>query len=99
MTLKECVEKIITENFRPGEYFDTHTVINMILQNNAYHLAYLQEFKQDSNNYTVGLYHGYIAQRMIEPLSSIVTKAEIDKIKTQTIFCEQPEINQLWKRI
>ena len=56
--VKACIEKILG-NFKSGDCFDSHTVIEELVRNPEYHLAYVQDF----STYTaIGQYHGKIAQ-------------------------------------
>jgi len=88
MDLNDCITKIL-EQFQKDEYFDSHTVINELLQNKEYHLAYLREYNP---NDTVAQYHGKIA-KMIG--NNGVTK--IGTMKTHTIYGNLSP-NALWQK-
>jgi len=53
--MKEIIETII-EDIPPGMVFDTHTIIEYLLQN------YSDEYLQNCNGRTTLSYHGYIGQ-------------------------------------
>jgi hypothetical protein len=57
--IKGFIEKI-----PKGSYFDTHTVIDYLIQ--EYHDIYLQEYavrvSKNNTNFTTALYHGHIGQ-------------------------------------
>ncbi len=95
MTLEDCIDEIIRENFKKGDCFDSHAVINELLKNANYHKAYLDEFPKNCN---VAQYHGYIAQKIGD--SGLVEKVMKDstelKLKTHTIYGELSE-NQVWQ--
>lgn len=91
MTLTQCIDQIIKENFRKDDFFDSHAVINELLKDSEYHKAYLDEY---SKNLTVAQWHGMIAQMIGE--SDLVKKCDM-KIKTHTIYGELSE-NQVWQR-
>ena len=71
MTLKDCVQEIITANFVSGNYFDSHTVINMLLQKPEYHLCYLKEFHENYANCNISQFHGHIATDMIKTIPNV----------------------------
>lgn len=72
MNLKNCIEEIIEQNFSSGDYFDPHTIINLVLQEPKYHLAYLQEFHNKYSNCDIAQFHGMIAQNLIDTLKTLV---------------------------
>lgn len=100
MVLRECLEKIIEQNFASGDYFDSHTVIDEILRNADYRIAYMQDFASNYKNCTIAQYHGFIAQEIAATKKAEVVTIDGNqiKIKTQTIYGDI-EPNQLWKRI
>ena len=53
--MKEIIESII-EGIPPGMIFDTHTIIEYLLQNNS------DVYLQNCNGKTTLSYHGYIGQ-------------------------------------
>jgi hypothetical protein len=89
MTLDQAVKEIL-DNFKSGDYFDSHTVIDALMQNKDYHLAYLQGY---SNTLDVKQYHGNIA-KMIRN-SGIVNQIGI--AKTHTIYGNLSD-NALWQK-
>ena len=91
MTLKDAIQKT-TDSFSTGDLFDSHTIINELIKNPEYHLAYLQEY---SSNCTVAQYHGLISQK-IGSISGIESFGH--KIKTHTIYGDISE-NELWKKV
>ena len=91
MTLIEAITEILTL-FSSNDLFDSHTIINELITNQKYHLAYLQEF---SENCSVNQYHGLIAQK-IGSVSGI--KSFGKKIKTHTIYGDISE-NEVWQKI
>lgn len=90
MNLLECMKKIIG-GFNKDDYFDSHTIIEELIRNKEYHLAYLQEYQQ---NCTVAQYHGQIAQK----LNEINGIKKIGKAKSHTIYGNISE-NMLWQKI
>ena len=95
MTLKDCVQEIITANFVSGNYFDSHTVINMLLQKPEYHLCYLKEFHENYANCNISQFHGHIATDMIKTIPN-VESAEVS-VYTLNIYGGKPTKNELWK--
>ncbi|MBD5433753.1 MAG: hypothetical protein HDR35_05635 [Treponema sp.] len=90
MELKECIKEIL-DGFSVGDYFDSHTVINELIANKDYHVAYLQEY---SEKCTVAQYHGKIAKMIgifdcVEPISS--------SSKSHTIYGDITS-NELWQK-
>ena len=98
MNLKDCIEEIIKQNFSSGDYFDSHTIINLVLQESEYHLAYLQEFHNKYSNCNVAQFHGMIAKNLIGALKSIV-KYVSDSAVTLNMYGGKPTKNTLWQRI
>ena len=98
MNLKDCIEEIIKQNFSSGDYFDSHTIINLVLQEPEYHLAYLQEFHNKYSNCNVAQFHGMIAKNLISALKTTV-KAVSDFAVTLNIYGGKPTKNELWQRI
>ncbi|KAA6335739.1 hypothetical protein EZS27_016053 [termite gut metagenome] len=60
-----------------GYYFDTHTVIDYLIQ--EYHGIYLKEYHEISknDNYTVNLYHGHIGQLIQQNFTDILVTNNI----------------------
>lgn len=90
MELNKCIEEILDE-FSAGDYFDSHTVINELIANKDYHIAYLQEY---SEKCTVAQYHGKIAKMIVsfdcvKPISS--------SAKSHTIYGDITS-NELWQK-
>ena len=90
MELKDCIKAILNE-FKQGDYFDSHTIINELIANKDYHIAYLQEY---SEKCTVAQYHGKIAKMIgtfdcVEPISS--------SAKSHTIYGDITN-NELWQK-
>lgn len=56
MKIEEVVQQIITKEIPSGKVFDSHTVINILIE--KYSDIYLRSFCRDSTE----LYHGYIGQ-------------------------------------
>lgn len=98
MILKQCVEEIIDKNFSSGDFFDSHTVISLIVQDPKYHLAYLQGFHEKYFNCNVAQYHGHIAKELIGGLTNKV-KAAPDPVVTLNIYGGKPTKNELWQKI
>ena len=98
MELKECVKEIISINFDSGDYFDSHTVINLIVENPDYYLAYLNEFKRLDSNCTIAQFHAHIARDLIGSLKTVSPSSDVKKIKTQTVYGGKPESNMLWQK-
>ena len=96
MNLDAAIKEIVTEKFNIGDYFDSHTVIDE-LQSKEYREIYMHGFPQ---NYTIGQYHGMIAQIIRD--SGLVEAVKIAGqkilVKTATVFDDLKE-NHLWKRI
>ena len=91
MTLKDAIKSVVN-SFHPGDLFDTHTVINELLKNPDYHMAYLKGF---SENTTVSLYHGLIS-RLIGTEDSV--RSTEKKVKSHTIYGDISN-NELWEKI
>jgi len=89
MTLEECVREILS-NFKPGDYFDSHTVINTLLAKPDYHLAYLRGY---SRNSTVAQFHGNIAKM----IGINKDASQIGIAKTHTIYGDL-SVNTLWQK-
>jgi hypothetical protein len=89
MTLEECINEII-ENFKSGDYFDSHVIINELITNKKYHIIYLQEYSPKCN---INQFHGIIA-KSIGKIDSIVT---IGRAKSHTIYGDITE-NELWQK-
>lgn len=90
MELKECIKEIL-DGFSVGDYFDSHTVINELIANKDYHIAYLQGYHK---NYAVAQYHSEISKTIgtfdcVEPISS--------SAKSHTIYGKISE-NKLWRK-
>ncbi|MDE7140326.1 MAG: hypothetical protein K2O09_06200 [Treponemataceae bacterium] len=90
MELKECIKAILDE-FNPGDYFDSHTVINELIANKDYHIAYLKEY---SEKCTVAQYHGKIA-KMIGSFDCIQDTSL--SAKSHTIYGDITS-NELWQK-
>ena len=97
MDLKDCIEEIIKQNFSSGDYFDSHTIINLVLQEPKYHLAYLQEFHNKYSNCDVAQFHGMIAKNLIGTLKAIVEPVSGSAV-TLNIYGGKPTKNGLWQR-
>jgi hypothetical protein len=91
MTLNDAVKEIL-DDFKSGDYFDSHTVIDALLQNHEYHLAYLQGYPAN-NAMEVRHYHGTIA-KMINS-SGLVN--QIGNARTHTIYGNLSD-NVLWQK-
>lgn len=87
MTLEQCITEIIG-NFKAGEYFDSHTIINELLAKPDYHLAYLRGYSSESS---IAQYHGNIA-KMIGAQKKV---NQIGTAKTHTIYGDLSD-NMLW---
>lgn len=98
MILEDCINEIIEKNFSSGDYFDSHTIFNLILQNPNYHLAYLQKFHEKYSNCTIAQFHGQIAKNIIGSSSNKV-RAISDNAVTLNIYGGQPTKNELWQKI
>lgn len=98
MTLEQCVEEIIDKNFSSGDFFDSHTIISLIVQDPKYHLAYLQDFHEKYFNCDVAQYHGHIAKDLIGGLLNKV-KAISGSAVTLNIYGGKPTKNELWQKI
>ena len=46
MDLTQAIDEIISKKFNEDDYFDSHTVLDIILANGNYHEAYLKEYAQ-----------------------------------------------------
>lgn len=91
MTLEEAVLQIL-DSFDKGDYFDSHTVINILLANPEYRIAYMKGYSQDSN---INQYHAKIAtlirhSKKVEPVGNENAKS----------FCIYGNLtkNQLWQK-
>jgi hypothetical protein len=89
MTLEASVLEILG-SFKKGDYFDSHTVINTLLANSDYHLAYLCGY---SKNDSVAQYHGKIAELIGK--SGLANKIGI--AKSHTIYGDLSD-NKLWQK-
>ena len=90
MELKECI-KAILDKFKPGDYFDSHTIINELIANKDYHFVYMQEYPK---NCTVAKYHSEIS-RMIGTFDCVESISE--SAKSHTIYGEISK-NKLWQK-
>lgn len=81
MELKECVKEIVSTIFDSGDYFDSHTVINLIVENPDYYLAYLNEFKRLDSNCTIAQFHAHIARDLIGSLKTVSPSSDVKKSK------------------
>jgi hypothetical protein len=88
MTLEQCVTAIL-KSFASGDYFDSHTVINTLLAEPEYHLAYLRGYTDG----TVAQYHSRIA-KLIGAHDGI---NPIGTAKTHTIYGDLSD-NKLWQK-
>ena len=93
-TLEQAVQEIVTEILKTGEYFDSHTVINELIQNKDYHLLYLNGWKNGSYS-DVKDYHKHIAEiiRDKTPVKSVA-----DDFVSHTIYGNLSP-NKIWQRI
>lgn len=98
MDLKDCIEEIIKQNFFSGDYFDSHTIISLVLQDSKYHFAYLLEFHNKYSNCDVAQFHGMIAKNLIGTLKNMV-KPVSDSAVTLNMYGGKPTKNELWQRI
>lgn len=89
MTLKDCIEEIIS-TFCLGNYFDSHTIIHELIKNKKYHSIYLQEYPKNSD---VTTYHSSIAKTIGQ--CGGVHKA--GRSKSHSIYGELVE-NTLWQK-
>ena len=102
MTLEQCIRNIITTQFKYGDFFDTHAVIELILQNPESHLVYLQEFLNDYPNRDLTVFHRDIALRKIKPLTSdgIIKQISDDNNKAVSVNINgKLDRVALWQRI
>jgi hypothetical protein len=90
MTLEDAIKEILT-NFKSGEYFDSHTVINALLKNPGYYLAYLHGY---SNTMDVLQYHRKIGHIIND--SGVVKKT--GTAISHTIYGNLSD-NALWKKM
>lgn len=90
MTLEQCVEEIL-KKIDAGDYFDSHAVINELLLQKDYRLAYLRGYSKDSS---IAQYHGKIAQI----ITSKKVATQIGNAKSHTIYGELLD-NTLWQKI
>jgi hypothetical protein len=94
MTLKECLAEIITKRFTSGKYFDSHTIFTLLFDNNTYHLAYLDAFKE-GHYQDVNVFHSHIA-KWIEETGLVENTGK--EIITLTLHGElQP--SRIWKKL
>lgn len=91
MIIEEAVLQIL-DSFDKGDYFDSHTVINILLANPEYRIAYMKGYSQDSN---INQYHAKIAtlirhSKKVEPVGNENAKS----------FCIYGNLtkNQLWQK-
>ena len=88
--LKETIRKIIEQRIKQGYYFDSHTVILMLLQD--HHDTYLFGFE---GHKTTELYHSAIS-RMVKQNSDLVE--DIGESFSKNVHDNFNECH-LWKRI
>lgn len=89
MALIECIKEIIGR-FTRNDYFDSHTIINELTRNKAYHLEYLRAYSKTSD---IRQHHKKISE-MIETIEGI---EEIGTSKYHTIYGNITE-NKLWQK-
>lgn len=92
MTLKECVEEIIEKRFLKDDYFDSHTIINIILSIPEYRLIYMKEYSSDCD---LKQHHAKIANCI--RFSSFVKSIGDKNSKSFNVFGVLSE-NQLWQK-
>lgn len=92
MTLQEAIREIIRRNFKPGDIFDSHSVIFLLSGNEKYAETYM---KNISPEMSIKQYHAHIAKNI--SLFDDCVEAVGEKIITPNIFGELSK-NQLWKR-
>lgn len=93
--LKDCIKEIIDKNFVSGDYFDSHTIINLILKDVKYRLVYMQEFAEKYKNCSINKFHGFVAQEIQK--TDMVHFLKDIPVKTLNIYRE-PSENALWQK-
>lgn len=81
MTLEQCIETIIKNEFNSGDYFDAHAVIKELVHNKDYFESYLKGF---STRVSVAQYHSEIS-KIIKSFDNLVVPVE-GTSKSHTIF-------------
>lgn len=94
MNLTEYVEQIIKENFSFGDYFDSHTIINLIVLDSKAHLAYMNAFS--NKNCNIAQFHGFIAKNIIA--KAPLVKSVSDSAISLNIYGVTSK-NELWQII
>lgn len=92
MTLQEAIREIISRNFKPGDIFDSHSVIFLLSRNEKYAETYMKNISPEMN---IKQYHAHIAKNI--SLFDDCVEAVDEKIITPNIFGELSK-NQVWKR-
>ena len=85
--------KEILKNFKSGDYFDSHTIINELISNKIFYYAYLNAYPKKM---PIKTFHSQIAKE-IKKMDQLVIECKNKKIKTHTIF-NNINKNQLWKK-
>ena len=49
MTLQEAIREIISRNFKPGDIFDSHSVIFLLSRNEKYVETYMKNISPEMN--------------------------------------------------
>lgn len=91
MTLQQSIEKIISENIKSGDYFDSHTIINELRNNKEFALDYIKGLNNETD---IKEYHKNISV-MISNVSGIEKISE--SLKSHSIFGNIVK-NSLWKK-
>lgn len=92
MTLQEAIREIISRNFKPGDIFDSHSVIFLLSRNEKYAETYMKNIPPEMN---IKQYHAYIAKNI--NFFDDCVEAVGEKIITPNIFGKLSE-SQVWKR-
>jgi len=90
MNLEQSILDILG-HFSSGDYFDSHTIIEKIIENPEYHLVYLRGYSSDCS---VAQYHGNIAKM----IGSTKLVKQIGISKSNTIYGDLSD-NMLWQKI
>lgn len=91
MTLEESVLQIL-DLFDKDEYFDSHTVINILLSKPEYRLAYMKGYSEDSD---INQYHAKIATLI--RFSNKVKPVGNANAKSLCVYGNLTK-NQLWQK-
>ena len=86
-----CIKEILGK-FKSGDCFDSHTVIEELVRNPEYHLAYVRDCPEKAE---ISNYHGLIAQR-IKRFSECVESA--GRSQSHDIYGKISEC-ELWRKL